>query len=325
MLCRHQPEHRRMGSQHSRRLRAYNQLINQNQGELLMPFDRFIGIDWSGALDPRRKIQVAEYVPANDHTVRLVDRPRGPAAAWRRQDVFEYLQQQVRLGTALIGLDFAFAYPYCYRQAYFPGEPESPPDPLQLWETVEQYCGGVGNLYGGPFYRDLASPFRRYHRYPGYEGDLFENRFRITEQEAQRRLDLNPTSIFDCIGPAQVGPGSVAGMRLLLRIHNETEACIWPFDVNAIPNRPTVVEIYPRLFLRHAQNADIAPTAGSINQLCAHFGANLQDPPGNPTGDKRDALVSAAGMGWFAHQALNRQVPPCPATFEGWIFGVPIG
>ncbi len=294
-----------------------------------MPFDKIVGVDWSGAIDPRPdgKVQVAEYDPAN-RTVRLVGPRRDPAGAWSRGDVFEYVQQQVALGTVLIGIDFAFAYPYCDRQAYFPVEPGSqqdfqpPQDFQQLWETVEQRCNGVNDLYGGPFYRGDGSPFTRYHRYPGCEGDRFENRHRLTDQEAGRLPGLNPTSVFHCIGPNQVGPGSISGMRLLHRIRDPNIACIWPFDVNGTPDRSTVVEIYPSLFLRHAENAGIQRAAGHINKQCEHFGANLQNPPRNPTNDQRDALVSAAGMGWFARQAPNWQVPACAATHEGWIFGV---
>lgn len=179
------------------------------------------------------------------------------------------------------------------------------------------------NFYGGRFYRNNASPFKRYHRYPGYLGSRYQVRHRITEQQGNVLLGLNPTSIFNCIGAAAVGPGSVAGMRFLHAVHNQTAARIWPFDVNGPPKGSTVVEIYPRVFLKMTENANIQPTANNINALCDHFGANLQNPPGNPTDDQRDALVSAAGMGWLVQQGPNWQVPDdCAATYEGWIFGV---
>ena len=285
-----------------------------------MPFEKIIAIDWSGAQDPRynRKIQVAEYDPGNHHTVRLVARPGNPPREWSRDDVLAYVQREVRTSQVLVGFDFAFAYPFCDRQAYFPGENASPQDFQQLWATVEERCDGVPNLHGTPFIAD-GSPYRRYHRVPGYLGNRFEIRHRITEQAA-RPLGLNPTSIFHCIGPAAVGIGSMAGMRLLHQLHGTV--CIWPFDENGPPEGSTVVEIYPRVFLRQAQNAGIQPTAGNINAICNHFGANLQNPPEDPTDDQRDALVSAAGMGRLVQQGPNWQVPDCAATHEGWIFGV---
>lgn len=299
-----------------------------------MPFDKIVGIDWSGAKDEHqgRKIQVAEYDPRTG-TVRLVGPLPNPAAPWRRKDMLEYVRREVETSQVLIGFDFAFAYPYCDRQAYFPFDEEVPENCEQpedyeqpagfqhLWEMVEERCHRVPNLYGTPFIAD-GSPFRRYHRVPGYRGCCFQPRHRITEPAAQGLgLGLNPTSIFHCIGPNQVGIGSMAGMRLLHRLHCAVP--IWPFDVNGPPQGSTVVEIYPRLFLNQAQREDgIGDDPGNIGELCAHFEANLQNPPGRPTGDQRDALVSAAGMGRLVRQGPNWQVPDCAATYEGWIFGV---
>ena len=290
-----------------------------------MPFAKIIAIDWSGAQAPRynRKIQVAEYDPGN-HTVRLAARPGNPPREWSRDDVLEYVQREVERSQVLIGFDFAFAYPFCDEGAYFPippGEQQNfqPPQGFQqLWATVEERCADVPNLYGTPFIAD-GSPFRRYHRIPGFLGDRFQPRHRITELAAQP-LGLNPTSIFHCIGPAAVGIGSMAGMRLLHQLHGTV--CIWPFDVNGPPEGSTVVEIYPRVFLRQSQNNNIEPTAGNINALCAYFGADLQHAPQDLTDDQRDALVSAAGMGWRVRQEPNWQVPDCAATYKGWIFGV---
>ena len=288
-----------------------------------MPFDKIVGIDWSGAMDEcrYRQVQVAEYHPGKG-TVHLVGPLRNPAAAWSRNDVLAYVQHEIRESKVLIGLDFAFAYPYCDRQAYFPVEPGPPQDFQQLWDTVEQHCNGTNDLYGGPFFRGQDSSFREYFLYQTFTGNNYRERFRVTDQQARTDWNLNPSSPFKCVGPGQVGTGSVAGMRFLHNVRQATNASIWPFDVNGPPDRSTVVEIYPRLFLRLAQNAGVEPTANNTNQLCGHFGANLQNPPMNPTDDQRDALVSAAGMGWLVRQEPNWQVPACAATYEGWIFGV---
>ena len=78
-------------------------------------FQKIVAIDWSGAERPinTRKIQVAEYVPA-DGTVSLVGCPG--AYRWSRESVVEYVERAVNAvdeGPVLIGFDFAFAYPYC--------------------------------------------------------------------------------------------------------------------------------------------------------------------------------------------------------------------
>ena len=290
-------------------------------GDMLMPFDKIVGIDWSGALNEHLggTIQVAEYDPQTG-TARLAGPLQNPAAPWRRDDVLAYVQREVERSTVLVGLDFAFAYPYCDVGAYFPGENASPRGFQQLWATVEAHCVGVPNLYGRPFISD-GSPFRRYHRVPGFLGDRYQIRHRMTEQQTRLGLGLNPTSIFHCIGPAAVGIGSMAGMRLLHQLHGMV--CIWPFNVNGPPEGSTVVEIYPRVFLTMAENAGIPRTLDRVRDQCAHFGTDLQNLPVNPTGHQRDALVSTAGMGWLVRQGTHWLAPDDrAATYEGWIFGI---
>ena len=206
-----------------------------------MRFERILAIDWSGAKYPRfnRKIQVAEYDPAN-HTVMLLHPLHGgPESPWSRTTVFDYVQHAVKEGPVLIGFAFAFAYPYCVLGTYFPGEDASPPDRQGLWATVEEMCHGVGDFYAGPFYRGNGSPFREFHLCHDFRGVHYENRYRMTDQAAMQ-AGLNPSSVFRCVGPGQVGPGSFAGMRFLLRVQNETRASIWPFDANDVPTRSVV-------------------------------------------------------------------------------------
>ena len=285
-----------------------------------MPFEKYVAIDWSGSRGPvfNPKIQVAEYDPAN----RMVAIVRSPFAdgRWSRAGVFQQMQRWFREHRVLIGFDFAFAYPYVDRGAYFPGQPAPPADVHQLWATVEQVCGPENNFYGGPFYRGAASPFSRFHLCHDFVGANYEERFRVTDQRAVNAARRHPSSVFRCVGPNQVGPGSVAGMRFLYAVHQGRIATIWPFDA---PDRTTMVEIYPRLFLNHAENIrGNRPNTATVAELVECYGATLQGAPGPWTDDERDALVSAAGMGWFANQPPTWQAPKYAATQEGWIFGV---
>ena len=312
--------------EHTRELR-----MNQQVG-----FKKYVAIDWSGAKKPINTptIQVAEYVPATG-IVSLRHPPEGtPGDLWSREAVVDYVQQTVKAvdeGPVLIGFDFAFANPYCDQSTYFPGAVAPPQNYQALWRAVEQQCNGFGNFYGAPFFRNPCSPYRQFYRYPGFRDNHYATRFRITEQAAAAQVGLNPASVFHCIGPKQVGTGSVAGMRVLHEFRGRVQAgrmkpiSIWPFDVTGVPVQSTVVEIYPRLFLDHAERDGIQPTAENIPAFCRHFGAELEDPHAVPTADQRDALVSAAGMGWLTQQeAIAWQVPPCAAKYEGWIFGVPV-
>ena len=305
-------------------------------------FRKFVAIDWSGAAEPirdRDPIQVAEYVPATG-SVGLVPPLHGDR--WTRAGVVEYVQQTVNdvgEGPVMIGFDFAFAYPYCdqdngNRLGYFPGAVAPPQTPRALWAAVEEWCHEIGNYYGAPFFRDddPSSPYKEYYHYQYFTGDHFRPRFRITDNAAAGLAGRNPNSVFNCIGAADVGTGSVAGMRVLHEFLARVQdgrvvvpISIWPFDANGAPAQSAVVEIYPRVFLNHAAGGGNQPAADNLRALCAHFGAGLQNPPGDPTNDQRDALVSAAGMGWFTQQGqVAWQVPACAAEYEGWIFGVPV-
>ena len=119
-----------------------------------------------------------------------------------------------------------------------------------------------------------------------------------------------------------MGPGSVAGMRFLRRLRQETNASIWPCDMTDVPNGSTVVEIYPRIFLNCAGIDGSTPPAGIIKKVRNCYGATLQQMPVKWTNDERDALVSAAGMGWLALQPSTWQGFTAAARYEGWIFGV---
>ena len=247
-------------------------------------------------------------------------------------DYVQHTVNAVNEGPVLIGFDFAFAYPYCDQGAYFPGvNAVAPPQtPQALWATVEQQCNGIGNFYGASFFRNPASPYRPFYKYPKFEGPQYKPRFRMTDQAVGAQAGRNPASVFSCFGQNQVGTGSVAGMRVLheflARVQNGKMApiSIWPFDANGAPGQSTLVEIYPRLFLNHAEQGDNQPPASDLQALCGHFGAALQNPGQANTDDQRDALVSAAGMGWFTQRGqVALHVPADAAEQEGWIFGVP--
>ena len=127
---------------------------------LQVGFQRYVAIDWSGAVAPRNTptIQVAEYVPATG-IVSLVHRKHGNR--WSRTAVVDYVQQTVNAvdeGPVLIGFDFAFANPYCDLDDYFPSAVAPPQNYQALWRAVEQQCNGVGNFYGAPFFRNRNSP-----------------------------------------------------------------------------------------------------------------------------------------------------------------------
>jgi hypothetical protein len=293
-----------------------------------MQFDSFVAIDWSGARSPKKGIQVAECGPGNRPPILIApSRPMG--TRWRRYDVLQWIKSKLtREQRMLIGLDFAFAYPYCDEEAYFPGNPSSPDCRTALWKLVEKTCARDKDLYGGSFYRETDAPFADYICYQTYTGDRFDNsRFRLTEEVCER-LGTRPSCTFKCVGPDSVGIGSVAGMRLLNALcGGATEQLpVWPF-ASVSEGQSAVVEIFPRLYYVLADQDPVKwKDRSCLDRVLSYY--DSEPVSGRAlvgTEDEADAVVSAAALRHFAEkpQAWSPScMSPCARQFEGWIFGV---
>lgn len=259
-------------------------------------FDRYIGIDWAGAIGPHLPgLQVAVCEPGRTNPE--LRSPDG-GGNWSREQLFNWLIQQTRNTKTLIGMDFAFTYPYLDHNAYFPGHARTPISAKNLWNLVDAECQGVPNFYGGPFFNHSDAPFAPYLCYQTYTGPLFDNgRSRRTER-ACREIGLRPSSVFKCVGPGQVGTGSVAGMHFLHRISNHS--LIWPFDPLE-EGKSAIVEIYPRLFYKLAE----------INDAFGQEWRHINEAFPNATRDEQDALISAAAL---RHLAAKRKA----GIRQGW-------
>ena len=290
-----------------------------------MEFEKIAAIDWSGAKNPRRKIQVEEYDPRKN-LVTLVRPPRG--TNWTRKDIWDkYFDKDSNEGLVLIGIDFAFAYPYCDKGAYFPGHRQTPPNVTSLWAKVDVICRNEPNFYGGPFYLQRTALFADYLKYQYYKVREYKERFRQTD-EACKLAGLNHiSSVFKCVGPA-VGIGSIAGFRLLHKIKSTNVAHIWPFCGKPASSGTTVVEIYPARFLKCAGVYKLGySNQRQVKDALKCYGVLLSPKLKNCnfTDDERDALVSAAGMKWWLSRkgssAWSAAGRSC-AMYEGWIFGI---
>lgn len=293
-----------------------------------LKFDRFIGIDWSGAEDLGQKIQIAQCLPGRG-VPQIV--PNESSSGWRRAEVLDWLIEKNGTGKRLIaGFDFAFAYPYCDKEAYFPEANDSPRTIEALWNIIDRICQDSSDFYGGPFYKRPTAPFSEYLHYPRNRGILYEERLRKTDASC-RQVGCNPASVFKCLGAQSVGIGSIAGMRMLHNVSQELKQSylIWPF--NPINHSISViVEIYPRLFFKLAgQNSARAWSDLTIvNEVLRHFDSNSL-PPDTRTiesKDKIDAIISAAAIRHLASNPNTWQPAglknECARTYEGWIFGV---
>lgn len=285
-------------------------------------FDLFIGIDWSGAKGGRTKgVQVA-VAEVDGAVPRLRANPYRPHGIWSRLDVLTFLEMECAAGRRILaGFDFAFCYPFEDEGAYFPGLDGAPDRPELVWDLVEQVAEGVPELYGAALYQRTDLPYRDYFMAPGHFGELYRHRQRCTERVSAAVTTPHP--VFKCIGAANVGTGSLAGMRLLHRLRSrDGDVRIWPFD--PVPGGVlTVTEIFPRLYYKMAGGDPRAWShRDNLSAICRHFGAVAGTVPEIRSEDEADALVTAAALRFLsADAALWRQAERPGAASEGWIFG----
>ncbi|MCE2516600.1 MAG: hypothetical protein J4F41_01940 [Alphaproteobacteria bacterium] len=299
-------------------------------------FDLFIGIDWSGGQAEHQKgIQLAEAAPG--HAAPTIIPPPHPKG-WSRAQVMAHLLAHKHGGRrVLAGIDFAFCHAHG-GDGYYPGLAGGPQTPAALWEVVEQANQSAPYLYGGGIWGDAG--LRAYYNAPncrdgrGGKGARYQSRRRRTEELAATRNGRSPSPTFNCVGPAGVGTGSLAGMRLLH--HMAGQAWVWPItpqDEVARLKREAgllaLVEIYPALYFTMAGVKDAAKKAApldALNTALAHFHSTpVADVATQlPDHDDLDAAVSAAALRAL-HDPENIFPVPSPedasARLEGWIFG----
>lgn len=289
------------------------------------PFDAVVGIDWSGAASARLPgLRVARRRRGESGPA-LVDGPRS-GGLWRREDVLSWLVALVRSGArALVGIDFAFAYAHADAGAYFPGLADPPADAVSLWSFVDGLAGDAADLYGGGVYGP-ASPVAGHYLTPAGRGARYTLRRRRTEEACAAVTSPHP--VFKCVGAANVGTGSLAGMRLLARLRSALGAAlrVWPLAGDAAAPL-TVVEIFPRLYFRLAgQDPRAWRDRRVVDATLAWFGSAAPPPAWRPRcEDEADAVVSAAALHHLATRAAIWHPPaltPEIAATEGWIFGV---
>lgn len=286
-------------------------------------FSHFACIDWSGAIAERPR-GIALAVADADGTVELVESERG----WSRLEIMHWLEDQARNDRdMLIGFDLSPTLPFIDAGAYFPGWPDSPATPRDLWALVERIAARDPWLTA-PSLVDHPALSAYFRRHGGREGALFGGglgRLRAVERRQRETRQASSASCFNLVGAAQVGKASLSGMRLFHRLADSMP--FWPF--NPVPGRgPCVVEIYTSIATRTAgQPANRSKIRDSARLSCAlaHVGARLSRMPRRLDDHATDALVTAAWMrraatdsALWRPETMSREI----ARREGWTFGV---
>jgi hypothetical protein len=272
---------------------------------MMRRFDRFVGIDWSGAVGayhPSIQIAVAD---AGGGAPRLVPAPGG---AWSRQGVLAWLREQS--GNLLVGIDAGFGF------ACVPGFEGKARD---LWLEIDTIAAVDVDLGGHAFIAHRRDAF-----WTGIDDGPRHLRAHLRQTEksyAASKLGT-PTSNFVLLGASQVGKASLSAMRLLHRL----QWPVWPFD-DVPESGPVILEIYCQAFAKMAGKRGKLRDKASLDAALVHFGSSTLDDdfPDVFADHVGDAIVTAAGLraiagnpAWWAPPALTRQI----AMTEGWTFGV---
>lgn len=276
-------------------------------------FDCFVGIDWSGDKSPWQKgLKIAIAYPGDAAPV-LQDCP-ARKSGWSRSDAVKWIEREFADKRALIGIDFAFGFP----QVTLPG------NVVLDWDYAEKVCAPYANFYGGAFFRPpvcahshlVNSPWLPRHSYSA-------DHLRVTDLVAMETMGARPQSVFNAVGPAQVGPSSISGMRALRSLRQSCGGiAIWPFDEVGQAGS-VIVEIFPRYYpLSKGKKASLA-SRRELNAALAAFGSDqVRKTPKSE--DEADALLSAAALRALSSQQSLFQLPDPLIRSQGWIFGVPV-
>ena len=255
-------------------------------------FERYIGIDYSGAQTPSSSLSgLRVYVAERMNAPREVPTPPSPRKYWTRRGIAEWLVERLseELPT-LVGIDHGFSFPIQYFEKH--GLPFDWPSFLddfqQHWPTDE-------DIYVD-FVRDGSS---------GNGADRSGNSRwrRMTELRAR-----TAKSVFQFDMQGSVAKSTHAGIPWLRYIRQCVKGRVhfWPFDGWSVPNgRSVIAEVYPALWSRSF------PTEGR-------------------TTDQHDAFAiakwmqaqdSGEGLEAYFHPSIEPQERQ-KAEIEGWILGV---
>lgn len=285
-------------------------------------FDRFVAIDWSGARGERLPGIAVAVAEAGETPPRLVPPPHN--RGWSREDVENLIVELGGAGRTLIGADFSFSLPFLDKGRYFRAGPACARD---VWRLVDEVSADDAHLYARRFVEDdrFVPLFRR----PGLAGDGFSPRLRVTEAHC-RAAGFGPAeSVYNLVGAAQVGLGSLSGMRMLNRLDSRTGLAVWPFKAPE-KGQSCLVEMYTRLFLKRAGvSGGKVRTPGVLDAALLALGSGPYEGEGASrlSDHETDVLVSAAGLrDLVATGDLIVWNPPDLSDkvrlTEGWTFGV---
>lgn len=260
-------------------------------------FDRFIGIDYSGAASPTDRIRGLKVYAVRPDGEPYPVRPAPPARNWSRHELAHWLLSELEQGDPLlIGIDHGFSFPLAYFERYALGSwPEFLDDFCRFWPTDRPHCH-VDFIRHGTWWRQHAKP-------PG------ERIGSTTELRLCERWTSSAKSVFQFDVQGSVAKSTHAGLPWLrfLRERMGGRLRFWPFDGWQPPDGvPVIAEVYPSIF------------------------RNRYELENGLTADERDAHSVARWLEESARRGILARYfdPPLTlperriAALEGWILGI---
>jgi hypothetical protein len=252
-------------------------------------FERYIGIDYSGAETPVSSLKgLRVYMAAPTSPPHEVQPPPSPRKYWTRRGIYEWLTDRLAEDEpTLVGIDHAFSFPLAYFQKYA--------IPLDWTGFLEDFCRHWPTD-GDHVYVD----FVRYGSVGDGSARTGDPRWRrLTETRTRAK------SVFHFDVQGSVAKSTHAGLPWLLHLRRRFEDRLhfWPFDGWQIPpGRSAVIEVYPALWShafpqgdRDPHQRDAYAIAGWMRQaesngsLSAHLNPHLAE------GEQRAAEIE----GWI--------------------------
>ena len=202
----------------------------------LPAFDRYIGIDYSGAETPKSSLKgLRVYVAHRDGPPTEVPPPHSPRKYWTRREIAEWLVERLsEKQPTLVGIDHGFSFPLQYFEKYRLAHdwPAFLDDFQRHWPTNDPqlYVDFIRDGHYGNGAARCGNPRWR----------------RVTEERAGAK------SVFHFDVPGSVAKSTHAGLSWLRYIRSHTpDVHFWPFDGwDTAAGRSVVAEVYPSLWRR---------------------------------------------------------------------------
>lgn len=255
-------------------------------------FQRYLGIDYSGAASPDTSLKGLRVYQANrTGEPEEISPPPSPRKYWTRRGLAEWLAEYLaEAPPTLVGIDHSFSFPLRYFEVHHlaPDWHSFLDDFHQHWPTDEPYTDVDAVRDGSCGDGDARSGSTRWRR--------------ICEERTGAK------SVFHFDVPGSVAKSTHAGLPWLRYLRDQLAGKIhfWPFDGWDIPaGKSALVEVYPSLWSKQYQRTQRTPDQHDAYSVARWL---------------RDADCSGQ-LGHYLNPGLVGMTAHV-AQVEGWILGV---